>query len=61
MKAIKEDRAVADQLYLQTKSEVENIIAYLKRKREEDPYRSILQRALYQASWGSREVPTFEI
>ncbi|CAA6662075.1 unnamed protein product [Spirodela intermedia] len=61
MKTIKEDRAMADQLYLQTKSEVENIMAYLKKKREEDPYRSILQRALYQVSWGSREIPTFEI
>ncbi|CAA7398460.1 unnamed protein product [Spirodela intermedia] len=61
MKTIKEDRAMADQLYMQTKSEVENIMAYLKKKREEDPYRSILQRALYQVSWGSREIPTFEI
>uniref|UniRef100_A0A1D1ZH36 Acyltransferase-like protein At1g54570, chloroplastic n=1 Tax=Anthurium amnicola TaxID=1678845 RepID=A0A1D1ZH36_9ARAE len=61
MKDILEDRANANVLYLQTKSEIERIIAYLKRKREQDPYRSIWQRALYQASWGSTQhVPTFE-
>uniref|UniRef100_J3KZU9 Serine aminopeptidase S33 domain-containing protein n=2 Tax=Oryza brachyantha TaxID=4533 RepID=J3KZU9_ORYBR len=55
------DRKTANELYLQIKSEVENLLSYLKRKREEDPYRSITQRALYQASWGaSAQVPTFE-
>ncbi|XP_078445009.1 esterase/lipase/thioesterase family protein [Wolffia australiana] len=58
--AILKDRENAKKLYLQTKAEVENIIAYLKRKREEDPYRSILQRAFYQAANGPREIPTFE-
>lgn len=54
-------RKNANVLYLQIKSEIERIISYLKRKREEDPYRNIIQRTLYQASWGySAEVPTFD-
>ncbi|CAD6343771.1 unnamed protein product [Miscanthus lutarioriparius] len=55
------DRKRANEVYLRIKSEVEEIMSYLKRKREEDPYRSIGQRALYQATWGaSAQVPTFE-
>ncbi|KAG2597578.1 hypothetical protein PVAP13_5KG235900 [Panicum virgatum] len=55
------DRKSANDVYLRIKSEVEEIMSYLKRKREEDPYRSIAQRALYQATWGvSAQVPTFE-
>lgn len=48
--------------YRQIKSEVEGIMAYLKKKREEDPYRSIIQRALFQATYGpSSQIPTFEL
>lgn len=55
------DRKSANDVYLHIKSEVENTMSYLKRKREEDPYRSITQRTLYQATWGaSAQVPTFE-
>ncbi|XP_072954045.1 phytyl ester synthase 1, chloroplastic isoform X1 [Typha angustifolia] len=55
------DRKKATAAYMQIKSEIENILSYLKRKRQEDPYRSIAQRILYQASWGSSaQVPTFE-
>ncbi|KAL6601776.1 hypothetical protein ACP70R_044996 [Stipagrostis hirtigluma subsp. patula] len=55
------DKEKAQRLYLQVKSEVENCINYLKEKREEDPYRSILPRLLYQAVHGpNAEVPTFE-
>ncbi|KAJ1283785.1 hypothetical protein BS78_03G153200 [Paspalum vaginatum] len=55
------DRKRANEVYLRIKLEVEEIMSYLKRKREEDPYRSIAQRALYQATWGvSAQVPTFE-
>ncbi|XP_062199595.1 phytyl ester synthase 1, chloroplastic-like [Phragmites australis] len=51
----------ARDLYLHVKSEVETCISYLKEKREEDPYRSILPRLLYQAVHGpNAEVPTFE-
>ncbi|KAF2550162.1 hypothetical protein F2Q68_00033908 [Brassica cretica] len=49
-------------VYVQVKSEVEQCIAYLKVKRESDPYRHLLPRLMYQASHGlSSEVPTFDI
>uniref|UniRef100_A0A453N6Q8 Uncharacterized protein n=1 Tax=Aegilops tauschii subsp. strangulata TaxID=200361 RepID=A0A453N6Q8_AEGTS len=55
------DRKKANQVYFQIELEVENAMSYLKRKRNEDPYRSIARRALYQATWGpSAQVPTFE-
>uniref|UniRef100_A0ACD5YDV9 Uncharacterized protein n=1 Tax=Avena sativa TaxID=4498 RepID=A0ACD5YDV9_AVESA len=55
------DKEKAQHLYLHVKSEVESCIEYLKEKREEDPYRSILHRLLYQAAHGSdTEIPTFE-
>uniref|UniRef100_R7W7I5 Acyltransferase-like protein n=1 Tax=Aegilops tauschii TaxID=37682 RepID=R7W7I5_AEGTA len=55
------DRESANEVYLHIKSEVEDAMAYLQRKREEDPYRSIAQRAVYQATQGvSARVPTFE-
>uniref|UniRef100_A0A453L9A8 Serine aminopeptidase S33 domain-containing protein n=4 Tax=Aegilops tauschii subsp. strangulata TaxID=200361 RepID=A0A453L9A8_AEGTS len=55
------DKEKAQHLYLHVKSEVESCIKYLKEKREEDPYRSILPRLLYQAAHGSdAEIPTFE-
>ncbi|XP_044418523.1 acyltransferase-like protein At1g54570, chloroplastic isoform X3 [Triticum aestivum] len=55
------DRKKANQVYFQIESEVENAMSYLKRKRNEDPYRSIARRVLYQATWGpSAQVPTFE-
>ncbi|TVU20888.1 hypothetical protein EJB05_30489 [Eragrostis curvula] len=61
MSDVVRDRKSANEMYLHIKSEVEGIMSYLKRKREEDPYRSITQRALYQATWGvSAEIPTFE-
>ncbi|MED6158321.1 hypothetical protein PIB30_031739 [Stylosanthes scabra] len=56
------DREKSHELYLQVKSEVENCLAYLKEKREGDPYRNIMSRLLYQARHGfDAEVPTFEI
>ncbi|KAJ4901067.1 hypothetical protein Rs2_15018 [Raphanus sativus] len=56
------DREKAQELYLQVKSEVEECIAYLKMKRESDPYRNLLPRMLYQASHGfSSEIPTFDL
>uniref|UniRef100_A0A8R7QXE3 Serine aminopeptidase S33 domain-containing protein n=1 Tax=Triticum urartu TaxID=4572 RepID=A0A8R7QXE3_TRIUA len=54
------DRRAATELYFDVKSEVEEIIAYLLEKREEDRYRSILPRLLYRAVRGSKtEVPAF--
>ncbi|ESQ32802.1 hypothetical protein EUTSA_v10003736mg [Eutrema salsugineum] len=56
------DKEKAQELYLQVKSEVEQCIAYLKTKRESDPYRNLLPRMLYQASHGpSSEIPTFDL
>ncbi|KAJ7976278.1 Acyltransferase-like protein, chloroplastic [Quillaja saponaria] len=56
------DRKKSYELYLEVKSEVERCIAYLKEKRETDPYRNLFPRLLYQAThcFTSR-VPTFEI
>ncbi|KAG7558865.1 Diacylglycerol acyltransferase [Arabidopsis thaliana x Arabidopsis arenosa] len=56
------DKEKAQEVYLQAKSEVEECIAYLKMKRESDPYRHLLPRMLYQASHGwSSEIPTFDL
>lgn len=56
------DREKCHELYLHVKSEVERCMAYLKEKREKDPYRNILPRLLYQATNGfTDEVPTFEL
>ncbi|XP_043726048.1 acyltransferase-like protein At3g26840, chloroplastic isoform X2 [Telopea speciosissima] len=56
------DKEQAHEVYLKVKSEVENSIAYLKEKREKDPFRNILPRLFYQAIHGiDSEVPTFEI
>lgn len=60
MKSVLRDRESANKLYLQIKSEIESMIAYLKRKREEDPYRNIFQRVIYQTSWGVESAPTFK-
>ncbi|KAL3526209.1 hypothetical protein ACH5RR_014581 [Cinchona calisaya] len=55
-------RDEAHKLYIQVKSEVESCIAYLKEKRENDPYRNILARLTYQAMNGfDSEVPTFDL
>lgn len=56
------DKDKAQEFYLQVKSEVEQCIAYLKMKREGDPYRQLLPRMMYQASHGfSSEIPTFDL
>ncbi|KAM7280103.1 hypothetical protein ACFE04_007237 [Oxalis oulophora] len=55
------DKGKANELYLEVKSEVERNIAYLLKKREEDPYRNILDRTLYQLlQSSSSDIPTFE-
>ncbi|XP_030450210.2 phytyl ester synthase 2, chloroplastic-like [Syzygium oleosum] len=56
------DREKSHELYLQVKSEVERCMAYLREKRESDPYRSIFSRLMYQATRGSTsEIPTFKL
>lgn len=58
---ILEDREKANQLYLHVKSEVESCLAYLLKKREDDPYRSIIDRTVYRALRSpSNEVPAFD-
>ncbi|KAL3645389.1 hypothetical protein CASFOL_010569 [Castilleja foliolosa] len=55
------DRERAKELYLQIKSEVENNISYLLKKRNEDPYRMFMDRTVYQAMHAPiDQVPTFE-
>ncbi|KAI6700877.1 hypothetical protein NL676_015201 [Syzygium grande] len=55
------DREKCHELYLQVKSEVESCMAYLREKRESDPYRSIFSRWMYRATHNSAsEIPTFE-
>ncbi|CAO2831273.1 unnamed protein product [Amaranthus hypochondriacus] len=62
MKQELRDKEKAHELYLHVKSEVERHIAYLKEKREQDPYRSLAARTLYQAMHGpTAEVPTFPL
>lgn len=54
------DRGNAMELYLRVKSEVESSMEYLLKKREEDPYRNIVDRTLYKISSATiNDVPTF--
>ncbi|TYI63169.1 hypothetical protein E1A91_D09G001100v1 [Gossypium mustelinum] len=56
------NRERAHEVYLHVKTEVEKCIAYLKEKREEDPYRNLMTRLVYQATHGfEAQVPTFEL
>ncbi|KAI6700878.1 hypothetical protein NL676_015202 [Syzygium grande] len=56
------DREKSHELYLQVKSEVERCMAFLREKREGDPYRSIFSRLMYRATCGSTsEIPTFKL
>ncbi|KAF8017905.1 hypothetical protein BT93_H2963 [Corymbia citriodora subsp. variegata] len=55
------DRQNANELYLQVKSGVESCIAYLRKKREEDPYRNIFDRTVHRALHSPlHEIPAFE-
>ncbi|KAK6137303.1 hypothetical protein DH2020_028956 [Rehmannia glutinosa] len=55
------DKIKANEFYLQIKSDVERSMAYLIKKREEDPYRHLLDRLLYRAiSAPVHQVPTFD-
>lgn len=55
------DRESAKELYLHIKSEVEGSLAYLLKKREDDPYRHIIDRTVYRAiNSPPHQVPAFE-
>ncbi|XP_020254801.1 acyltransferase-like protein At1g54570, chloroplastic [Asparagus officinalis] len=60
-KELLKDRESAREAYMQIKSEIEGIFSYLKTKREEDPYRGIVQRTIYHTSRGSwSQAPSFD-
>lgn len=59
MEKMLKDKDAANQLYLQIKSEVEHNIDYLIKKREEDPFRNLIDRKIYQA-FNPSEIPTFK-
>uniref|UniRef100_A0A7N0T502 Uncharacterized protein n=2 Tax=Kalanchoe fedtschenkoi TaxID=63787 RepID=A0A7N0T502_KALFE len=60
--AVLKDKEAASEVYLQVKSEIERSIRYLLKKREEDPYRSIIARTLYRAVSANPfdQAPTFD-
>ncbi|KAK2977352.1 hypothetical protein RJ640_013331 [Escallonia rubra] len=61
MERLLKDRESAKEMYLHIKSEVESSMAYLIKKREEDPYRGIVERTVYRAiSAPLDNVPTFK-
>ncbi|XP_010679961.3 phytyl ester synthase 1, chloroplastic isoform X5 [Beta vulgaris subsp. vulgaris] len=56
------DKQKAEELYLHVKSEVERSLAFLKERREHDPYRYLFSRLLYQSIHGfTAQIPTFEL
>ncbi|PIA57052.1 hypothetical protein AQUCO_00600051v1 [Aquilegia coerulea] len=60
-KALLTDKESANELYAHIKSDVENILCYLKEKREMDPYRGFLERTIYRVlSAPTDNIPTFE-
>lgn len=55
------DKEAANRVYLEVKADVEKSIAYLLTKREEDPYRSVLDRLSYSLTHlPENDVPSFE-
>ncbi|KAI3761877.1 hypothetical protein L1987_52299 [Smallanthus sonchifolius] len=55
-------RERAQQVYTEVKEEVEKCLNYCKTKRENDPYRNILSRLMYQATHGlESQAPTFDL
>jgi len=52
------DKEACEEIYQQAKQEVEGGIAYLKKKREQDPYKDIIPRVLYERN-AKRKAPTF--
>ncbi|KDP23609.1 hypothetical protein JCGZ_23442 [Jatropha curcas] len=55
------DKNYANEMYLQVKSEVRRNIDYLLKKREEDPYRNVINRTLHRALYSPLDkVPAFD-
>ncbi|XP_019419254.1 PREDICTED: acyltransferase-like protein At1g54570, chloroplastic isoform X2 [Lupinus angustifolius] len=63
MENMLKDKEVANKLYLNIKSQVKENINYLIKKREEDPYRNLINRKMYEALNPSKnnQTPTFKI
>ncbi|KAK4488255.1 hypothetical protein RD792_004002 [Penstemon davidsonii] len=60
-KEMLKDKEKAREVYMQIKSQVESNISYLLKKREEDPYRGLIDRTLYRVfNSPTDQVPTFE-
>nr|GEY10363.1 acyltransferase-like protein At1g54570, chloroplastic [Tanacetum cinerariifolium] len=56
------DQDYMRELYLQIRSDVEKNIAYLLNKRNEDPYRGIVERFVWHTNYGSLDqVPSFDL
>ncbi|RXH82389.1 hypothetical protein DVH24_036730 [Malus domestica] len=55
------DKEKAKELYLQIQSDLENSLAYLIKKREDDPYGNVFDRIVQRMTYSAiHEVPTFE-
>ncbi len=44
----------------QVRGEVEGGLSYLLERRRDDPYRELLPRLLYEATWGGKQAPSFK-
>ena len=59
--ALAADRVACQELYDRVRQEVEGGLGYLLRMREQDPYKDLLPRMLYEATWGGgRRAPSFD-
>ncbi|KAK1419220.1 hypothetical protein QVD17_28382 [Tagetes erecta] len=56
-----DDKDYLRELYLQIKCDVENSMAYLLTKREDDPYRGVVERLMWLMNYGSLDqIPSFD-
>ncbi|KAL8226689.1 hypothetical protein R6Q57_016521 [Mikania cordata] len=62
MEKILSDKEISQALYVQVKCVVENNITYLMKKRDKDPYRGFVKRAMFQAHTSTPwdKIPTFD-
>ncbi|KAF5797070.1 hypothetical protein HanRHA438_Chr08g0371381 [Helianthus annuus] len=62
LEKILNDKDMSQALYAQVKRVVETNIAYLIKRRDEDPYRSFVKRVVFQAKTSTPwdKVPTFD-
>ncbi|KAI3692046.1 hypothetical protein L6452_31855 [Arctium lappa] len=55
-----DDEDYLQELYIQIKCDVEKCVSYLLTKREEDPYRGIVERVVWQTNYGDLDhIPSF--